>query len=260
MNYVLEHPSEFERLERQAREDAYDPRHEFGDIQLASGARVLDAGCGSGLVSRYLAKRFPRASFVGCDYSADRVSLAQAHPERPDNLHFMTGDLTALALPEASFDLAVCRYVIEHLPSAAQRLALSGIRRTLKPGGKLRVVDFDGLVTNLYPQSPRVAEGLDHIRASGLVDLEVGRKLPSLLIEAGYRNVQWGIRTFAIQGEALRAESAIMAERFAQCATALLPRFGNLEKYQAFCREYLASLERPECALFYNKFTVEGLA
>jgi SAM-dependent methyltransferase len=88
---------------------------------LPAGTRVLDAGCGEGiLVEEYAA----RLRIVGLDahYASERVT---------------TGSLTALPFPDGSFDRALCLDVLEHLAYADQPRALSELARVLAPGGEL---------------------------------------------------------------------------------------------------------------------------
>jgi SAM-dependent methyltransferase len=86
-------------------------------------ARVLDAGCGEGvLVDEYAA----RLDITGVDanYSSERVTQ---------------GSVTALPFPDASFDRALCLDVLEHLAYAEQPRAFAELHRVLRPGGELFV-------------------------------------------------------------------------------------------------------------------------
>jgi 2-polyprenyl-3-methyl-5-hydroxy-6-metoxy-1,4-benzoquinol methylase len=92
------------------------------DAQLP-GTRVLDAGCGEGvLVDEYAA----RLAIEGIDehYSSDRVRL---------------GSVTALPYDDGAFDRVLCLDVLEHLALGAQGLAIAELSRVLASGGEALV-------------------------------------------------------------------------------------------------------------------------
>ena len=90
---------------------------------LPSATRVLDAGCGEGVLVDEYAGRLAIEG-VDANYASDRVRKAS---------------LTALPYADASFDRALCLDVLEHLPFADQPRALAELRRVLEPGGELLV-------------------------------------------------------------------------------------------------------------------------
>ena len=92
-------------------------------VRLPARARVLDAGCGEGvLVDEF----HGRLAIEGIDpnYSSERVRR---------------GSLTELPYADASFDHALCLDVLEHLSFEHQERALSELFRVVKPGGSLLV-------------------------------------------------------------------------------------------------------------------------
>lgn len=100
--------------------------------QLASGRRVLDAGCGVGYGAALLHEA-GAASTDGIDISAVTVDAARANV--PDEVTLHVGDVTMLPFPDGAFDLVVCFEVIEHVP--LRDAVLAELARVLAPGGVL---------------------------------------------------------------------------------------------------------------------------
>ena len=90
---------------------------------LPKDVRVLDAGCGEGILVDEFAGRI---DIVGVDanYASDRVR---------------EGSVTALPFPDGSFDRALCLDVLEHLTYEDQPRAFAELHRVLRPGGELFV-------------------------------------------------------------------------------------------------------------------------
>src|SRR5258706_8727062 len=99
-----------------------------------TGARVLDAGCGTGYGSALLAET--AAEVIGLDRASEALDYARAHyPGR--NLAFKQGECCPLPFADGEFDWVIAFEVIEHLPDADA--FLREIRRVLRPQGRLAV-------------------------------------------------------------------------------------------------------------------------
>lgn len=85
--------------------------------------RILDVGCGLGLWREPLARTFPRASYVGLEYSEHLA----------DELGWVHGSISARRLPAAlsrsAFDLVVCQGVLQYLDDAEAEIALAHLAR-----------------------------------------------------------------------------------------------------------------------------------
>jgi SAM-dependent methyltransferase len=88
---------------------------------LPAASRVLDAGCGEGVLVDEYASRLAIEG-VDLNYSGGRVR---------------TGALTALPFEPSSFDAVLCLDVLEHLPLGDQSQAIAECARVLRPGGEL---------------------------------------------------------------------------------------------------------------------------
>ena len=122
-------------------------RHEYApwmaeelDYQGAAGADVLDVGCGQGIdVTRYAQAG---ARVTGIDLTPRHVELARAHLEALGlNATIELGDAEELPFHDASFDRVSSNGVLHHTPDMP--LALSEIRRVLRPGGEARIIVYN---------------------------------------------------------------------------------------------------------------------
>lgn len=93
----------------------------------------LDAGCGAGTYSRYLA--LLGASVIGLDYSA--VTARKAKERASDHCSFAVADVTRLPLRAGSFDGAVCFGVIQALEQSEN--AVRELARCVRPGAEIWV-------------------------------------------------------------------------------------------------------------------------
>lgn len=73
----------------------------FDYVELHTGDRVLDAACGTGIVTRVAAQRFPHVGkFVGIDRNAGMLEVARAHSPSDVPVEWQQGDLSALPFPD----------------------------------------------------------------------------------------------------------------------------------------------------------------
>ena len=102
------------------------------------GMRWLDAGCGSGTLTRWLAGRGAEA--IGVDGAPEMVRAAETGAKQRDyagGLGFQVADVGALPFSDASFDAVLCSSVLEYAENPASYL--SEIARVTKPGGTLLI-------------------------------------------------------------------------------------------------------------------------
>jgi SAM-dependent methyltransferase len=96
--------------------------------------RILEVGCGEGIVLATLAARLPGAQLDGLEL--DEAALEEARTRCPDAT-LVRGDACALPFGGQSFDLVACLEVLEHLPEPAR--ALRELRRVARAGCLLSV-------------------------------------------------------------------------------------------------------------------------
>ena len=103
-------------------------------VERARPRRVLEVGCGEGVVLEYLAGRNPATRFDG--FELDATALAGARTRCP-RAALVRGDVYALPVPDQTYDLVLCLEVLEHLADPAR--ALREIRRVARRGLLLSV-------------------------------------------------------------------------------------------------------------------------
>jgi ubiquinone/menaquinone biosynthesis C-methylase UbiE len=148
--------------------------------------RVLDVGCGTGLLLRELGRRLPEApELTGVDPAAAMIETASAGGDaaiepgratdtRPRYLH---GRAERLPFDDASFDLVISTTSFDHW--ADQGAGLAECHRVLVPGGRLVLTDLFSLALLPTLFGPRSDRARTQLRAT------------KLLAAAGFRSVVW---------------------------------------------------------------------
>jgi SAM-dependent methyltransferase len=150
--------------------------------QAGERARVLDLGCGEGLITAALA--VPGAEVTGVDASGVALERARAaHPELRFEPPAVDG---SLPFPDSDFDVVACLHVLQHVADT-QRL-MSEARRVLAPGGRIAIaVPFHGRVAGAWQaltSFERVHDPLEPV-----LRFYTRRSLGSLLAQFGYGEV-----------------------------------------------------------------------
>lgn len=163
-------------------------------LVLPARPRILDAGCGTGLIALYLARRFPEAEIHALDIDPEMLRemarVAARGGIHPDRLTIAAGDLSSpdrmrdirsgrlLTIPENHFDAIITSGALEHVPLAptVQRLA-----RLLKPGGEflnlaLRKNPAGAILGMMYDCRPyTLAEMRAACVQAGLIEIRILR-------------------------------------------------------------------------------------
>jgi ubiquinone/menaquinone biosynthesis C-methylase UbiE len=118
---------------------------------LRPGQRVLEVGCGTGTLLMSIAHAQPAVELTGLDPDAKALDRAKRKADRASiPLRFERGFSDTLPFPDASFDRVFSCLMLHHLNDAGEKVrTLREIRRVLKPGGRLHLLDF------VHPESQR---------------------------------------------------------------------------------------------------------
>lgn len=168
------------------------------DVFYPPNTQVLEAGCGTGAQTISLVRNNPQVRFTSVDISEASLNQARARIEAEGytNVTFRQADIFHLPFTDESFDHLFICFVLEHLPNPVE--ALAALKRVLKPGGSLTVIEGDHGSTYFHPDDPyahRAIQCLIDLQAQAGGDALIGRRLYPLLNEAGFQNVKVGPRS-----------------------------------------------------------------
>ena len=174
-------------------------------VGVGPGASFVDFGCGGGHVSLEAARLVgPAGSVTGVDLDETKLDLARKAAEESEltNVRFLHGNASEV-VEAGSFDYAYARFLLTHL---SDPVAVLGVMRdSLKPSGIVAVEDIDVSGAFCYPQNPhfrRLTELYSKVVRRKGGDPDIGHKLPSLLRQAGFEEIEVGlVQPLHLEGE-----------------------------------------------------------
>jgi len=186
---------------------------------LAAGARLLDAGCGTGATGGWLARHGRLAAS-----DVEPLALALYREARP-TAALAAAEIERLPFADGSFDLALCVTVLYHARVADPAAAVRELARTVRPGG---------VVCLLEPGVPRLRRAHDRIThtarrfaASDMRALLTGAGLNPLRVTGAYGFL---VPPALVKALVERGDTASDLDTGRGLAGALLGRLARLER------------------------------
>jgi len=169
-------------------------------VNLLRAERVLDVGCGTGVITEEMAARC-KGQVIGVDVDGAMIAFAQDSGGRAE---YRVGDAHQLDFADGHFDVVACHFLLMWVSNPA--LAMREMARVTRPGGAVLACaepDYGGRID--YPaELPLARWQAQALRREG-ADPFMGRKLPALFTQAGL-SANVGVIPSLWDDEALRAE------------------------------------------------------
>lgn len=164
----------------------------FERYDLPKNAAILDAGCGTGEITERLARMFPAASLLGVDIIDGHLERARSRATRlGSHVRFENRSIFELGLPHATFDLVVCRHVLQAVPHAERVIA--ELVRVTKSGGWLHLIAEDYLMIHFEPgqldPDDFWSQGPRRFGEKTGTDLRIGRRAFRILRQLGLTRI-----------------------------------------------------------------------
>ncbi|WP_425824918.1 class I SAM-dependent methyltransferase [Streptomyces fractus] len=174
------------------------------DLNARRKATVLDFGCGPGMVTDHIARRYG-VHVLAADPAPDMLQAARRRATPGAEYHLITGNRVE-SLPDACADAAMCSFVLTCIPDENEhRAVITEVRRLLRPGARLTLLNTDPACYGVTFTSVRTAEPDTRYRPGDPVPVQLRAAddrwetftnyywplshYPGLLTEAGFTDI-----------------------------------------------------------------------
>jgi len=255
----MEGPAEGGRLERKT--DSIAAEQQLRWAGLEAGMHALEVGCGTGAVTRVMARVAAPGTVVGVDQSVRRLTQAHALATSTGlSITLVGAEATCLPFKTHEFDYSWSRFLFEYLPHPDR--ALAELVRVTRRRGIVAVADLDGQMEQFYPLGNRLEttlqEGLRELRRTGF-DPHIGRKLYHLFHRAGLEEVAVQVHPYQVySGGVPEQEWPNWVSKVTTSAAVLVERTGDRGRWEEFRDEFLAHIRRPDVFYYCTLLVVRG--
>ena len=159
------------------------------DSVFPEKSEILEAGCGVGSQTVIIARKNPSCHFTSIDISEASLERAGSNLKALNikNVSFQTGDIFDLRFKGRLFDHVFVCFVLEHLHDPLK--ALLNLKKVLRKGGTITVIEGDHGSAYFYPQSAAAQRAIDcqiQLQKMHGGNALIGREVYPLLDKAGF--------------------------------------------------------------------------
>ena len=140
-------------------------RQLIDQADLEPGQRILEIGCGTGNVTILVKTLYPAVEIVGLDPDRKALDRARRKADRQRvSIQLDRGFSDELQYPDESYDRVLSAFMFHHLTRDEKEQSLREIRRVLRPGGSLHLLDFGGAHDRSGGFIAHLLHGREHLR------------------------------------------------------------------------------------------------
>ena len=119
-------------------------RNAIGKMNIQAEDRILDLGCGTGrnacLMAQYLSTE---GAIVGVEIGAEMIERFERNCQRFTNIIVVNARIDEAMDFENEFDKALLSFVFHGFPQEKQDIIIDNVKKALKPGGQLFLLDYE---------------------------------------------------------------------------------------------------------------------
>ncbi|HTK81897.1 MAG TPA: methyltransferase domain-containing protein [Bacteroidota bacterium] len=186
----------------------------YRKLFFRKGLEALDVGCGTGEISSRLVQEFSPQRVVGIDLAEAnlRRAIRRFPPTEYPGLSFQQGDATALPFNDNTFDVALCRHMLQAVPDPLK--VIHEMIRVVREGGRTYFLAEDYGMLFFYPTKYDTDDffrdfGWKAAERSGS-NLRQGRTMPTILTNLGCREFELNYLCI----DTLRVDRQLLADIF----------------------------------------------
>ncbi|NVK85978.1 MAG: methyltransferase domain-containing protein [Cytophagia bacterium] len=163
-----------------------------------AGETVLDVGCGIGLDVLEFASE--GSNVIAIDADEEFIVEAKRRHAEAQNINFLLGNIFALPLAKSSVDKVWLDRVFQHLPN--HNLALMELKRVMKPGGKILIMDtYYHKISLQFSNGETIRELIDYMIREKFPASAALNDLSEQMEKTGFSIIEQGIQQHSFKGE-----------------------------------------------------------